>query len=163
MEASGGGVDPEWERHIANDPWVQATEKFEPRARQLLGIGPDVGPEDLLNAFAEQQRIAEEADQRLESTQFTTTNENGIISVTMTGKAQILSLAIGDEAYVRYRPAELGPVVLDTVNRAMTHCGELVRESLVGVLGDESALDAIMESWPGAHHTGDEPPPADWT
>lgn len=160
-------MDPEWQRHIDQDPWVKATREFAPRGRELLGLRPDDRPEDLLYAFERQQRIAAEADQRLESTQFTTTSDNDLISVTMTGKARILSLVIADEALQRYRADELGPAVLDTLNRAMAHCGGLVRESLAGVLGDDdAALDRIMESWP-AHGADDdrddERPLADWT
>ena len=160
-------MDAEWQRQMAQDPWVQATAEFAPRARQLLDLGPDARPEDLLYAFEHQQRIAVEADQRLESTRFTTTSDNELISVTMTGKARILSLAIADEAFLRYRPDELGPAVLDTLNRAMAHCGELVRESLAGIFGqDDATLDKIMQGWP-AHRVdderGDEQPLADWT
>src|SRR4051812_41305913 len=162
-----GVMDPEWKRRISQDPWVSATEDFEPRGRQLLGLGPDSRPEDLLNAFEHSQRLAMEADQRLESTRFTTTSDNDLISVTMTGKAKILSLVIADEAFLRYKPNELGPAVLDTLNRAMAHCGELVRESLAGLFGqDDATLDTIMEGWP-AHRVdderGDEQPLADWT
>jgi DNA-binding protein YbaB len=159
-------VSTEWERQMAEDPWVRATAEFAPRAQQLLGLSPHSHPEDLLNAFEVQERIAVEAEQRLESTRFTTTSDNGLISVTMTGKAQVVSLVVDDEAFVRYRPDELGPAILETLNLATAHCGELVRESLAGLFGpDDARLDSIMESWP-VHRVDDEDDDerlADWT
>jgi DNA-binding protein YbaB len=159
------GVGAEWQERIAQDPWVKATREFEPHARQALGVGPEARPEDLLGEFERQQRLAVEATQLLDDTEFTTTSENGLISVTMTGKAQILALVIDDEAVVRYRPDELGPAVLETLNKATAHCGELVRESLAGLFGrDDSTLDAIMESWPAHRVDADDDgrPQADW-
>jgi DNA-binding protein YbaB len=159
-------VEGEFDHYVANDPWVKATAEFEPRAKKLLGLRPDSRPEDLLNAFEIQQQLAVEADQRLESTKFTTTSDNGLISITMTGKARIEALVIEDDAYLRFRPDELGPAVLETLNEATARCGELVRESLSGVFGsDDAVLDTIMEGWPAHRVNGDEDDEnlADWT
>lgn len=158
-------MEADWQRQIAEDPWVKATQEFEPRARQALGVGPEMRPEDLLGEFERQQRLAVEATHRLENTEFTTTSDDKLISVTMTGKAQILALVIDEEAVARYSADELGPAVLDTLNKATVHCGELVRQSLAGLFGrDDSTLDAIMESsWPARRvDEDDNRPQADW-
>lgn len=144
------------------DPWVSAFTHAEPRARAVLGIGADVDPAELLDSFDRQQEIVVEAEKRLRDTEFTTVGGDGRVVVTMTGAGHISEIELVDDVYVRFRPRELGPEVLKTVNAAMARCGEIVHEAMRGVLGDETVLDEIMKGWPG-RAAGDGHGVADWT
>lgn len=153
--------DP-WAR-MHDDPWVKAVEQFEPRARELAGLGPDDDPRDLVAMFEHQGTRAAEAEARLAAAEFTATSDNGLIRVTITGRGALLALDLDDGVFLRYRPAELGTAILATIEDAQGQCAELLREVLGEVLTDASVVDGIVAAMPGRRRAADDPvEPADW-
>lgn len=145
-----------------DDPWVKAVSRFEPRAREVLGLGPDGRPTDFVEALERQNARMAEAQARLAAEQFTVTSGDGLLAVTMTGRGALLGLHVDDDAYAQYQPRDLAAAILETIWAAQARCGEVLREVLGDALTDTTAVDAVVAGMPG-RPAGEAPVQhADW-
>jgi DNA-binding protein YbaB len=72
------------------------------------------------------------------------TSPDGLVTATVDSAGTLSGLTLSDEAYRRYRPAELADVVLRTSRAAAVRAGERAREALAPVLPADADAAAVL-------------------
>jgi DNA-binding protein YbaB len=72
------------------------------------------------------------------------TSPDGLVTATVDSAGTLSGLVLAEEAYRRYRPAELADVVLRTSRAAAVRAGERAREALAPVLPADGDAAAVL-------------------
>ncbi len=88
------------------------------------------------------------------------TSPDGLVTATVDSAGTLSSLVITEEAYRRYRPAELSDVIVRTTRSAAVKAGERARQALAPVLPPDTDPAAVLSGTADLTQTEIGPPAA---
>jgi len=90
-----------------------------------------------------QERLRSLRDQ-MQSKTTKVTSKDGMVTVTLDGKSEVTSIAFNTAKFRRMAPAELGAVLVETVNRARSEGRARVVDAYRSMFPSGMDIDAIM-------------------
>ncbi len=121
-------------------------EVFSDPALAELDLGDDFDPDKMMEELKAQEQRLNDAQERLEASQFTMQSGDGMFEVTVKGGATITQLDIHPEALRKFSAAQLGPEIVGLIGEAMAHAATVVRDAFSEVFDAVEGLDASQDS-----------------
>ncbi|MBP2322801.1 DNA-binding protein YbaB [Kibdelosporangium banguiense] len=122
--------------------------------------------EELLADYRRSREQLASMQQTLAAISETVTSSDGTVTATVGAHGTLTGLTISDQAYLRYRPSDLGKLIVQTVATATTKASETANRTVspllpvqtdpAALLGGRADLTAAEVAPPGRHRSEDD-------